>query len=485
MSSTFFGLEIGRKALQVQQAALNVTGHNIANANTEGFTRQRAVMSATKPFAMPSFTKPAGAGQIGTGVEVQEIRRVRDDFIDLQLRKENNVFSEWEEKLDSLQKLEVVFNEPSESSLRTVLDRFWEAWQDLSLNPELEAVRMTVRESGVALAETFNHLDRQLGELTDDIDDSINIAVDEINNIATQIATLNDQIVSVEVQDDNANDLRDKRDLLVDELSKSIQVSVREDEYGSLKVSIGGRALVTGTEVFEISAVADPGNNGYVELQWADGSAVRVESGELKGMLDTRDTIVPSYQDQLDELARTVVVEMNSVHAAGYGLDDDVGGINFFDPIDPLDPTYPDNITAANIAVDDAIMNDLDNIAAASIPGDPLNPGLNAGDGSNAINIVELKHMELIGTATVDDYYNAMIAELGVQAREAERMTENQELLVTQLENRREQVSGVSLDEEMTNMIKFQHAYNAAARVVTAMDELLDTVVNRLGLVGR
>ena len=202
-------------------------------------------------------------------------------------------------------------------------------------------------------------------------------------------------------------------------------------------------------------------------------------------MLDSRDNIISDYRSQLDEMARTLVVEMNSVHSAGYGLDDDVGGTNFFDPIDPLDPAYPDNINAGNIAVDAAIMASLDNIAAATLPGDPLNPGLNAGDGSNAINIVELKHSNLIGTATIDDYYRGMIAELGVQAQQTTRMVDNQELLVSQLENRREQVSGVSLDEEMTNMIKFQHAYNAAARVVTAMDQLLDTVVNRLGLVGR
>ncbi len=486
MSSTFFGLEIGRKALQVQQTALNITGHNIANANTKGFTRQQAVMSATQPFAMPSYNRPIGAGQIGTGVEVQEIRRLRDDFIDLQVRQEVNKFSEWEAKQDALQKLEVIFNEPSESGLRTVMDQFWEAWQDLSGNPELEAVRKTVRERGITLAETFNHLDRQLSELAADIDASVKIKVDEINNIASQIATLNDQIVRIEVQNDNANDLRDKRDLLVDELSRSIQVTVSEDEYGSLKVMIGGRALVSGSEAFQISAVPDPANNGYAELQWAaDGSAVMVQSGELRGMLDNRDTIVPSYRDQLDEIARTVVVELNAVHSAGYGLDDNVGGINFFDPIDPLDPTYPNNITAANIAVDAAIMADLDNIAAATTPGDPLDPGLNAGDGSNAINIVELKHRNLIGTATIDDYYRGMIAELGVQAQEAGRMTDNQELLVSQLENRRQQVSGVSLDEEMTNMIKFQHAYNAAARVVTAMDEMLETIVNRLGLVGR
>jgi len=475
MRSTFFGLEIGRKALQTQQRALDVTGHNIANANTPGFSRQQAVMATTNPFALPSFNRPIGAGQIGTGVMVQEIRRLRDDFIDLQVRQEVNRTGEWEAKQNALQKLEVILNEPSDSGLRTVLDQFWEAWQELSKKPELEAVRSLVRQRGIAVAETFNHLDSQLTDLAEDLDASIRIKVDEINNIASQIATLNDQIVRVEVQGDHANDLRDKRDLLVDELSKIVQVTVKEDQYGSLTVSIGGRALVSGSKNFEITAVNNALNFGYADIQWlADGSSVLIKSGSMKGMLDTRDTTVPDYRSQLDAMAQAFANAVNAEHAAGFGLDG-INGRYFFDP-DPTDlPTVPD---AGNITIHPDILASLDHIAAGSVAGA-------AGDGSNALDIAGLKHQLLMGTSTIDDYYRGMIAQLGVQSQEATRMVDNQNLLVAQLENRRQEVSGVSLDEEMTNMIKFQHAYNAAARTVTAMDEMLDVIINRLGLTGR
>ena len=469
MRSTFFGLEIGRKALQAQQSALDVTGHNIANANTPGFSRQRAVMATTDPFAMPAFNRPIGAGQLGTGVEVQEIKRLRDDFIDLQVRQEVNKTGEWEVKQNSLQKLEVIFNEPSDSGLRTVLDQFWDSWQELSKKPELEAVRSIVRQRGIAVAETFNHLDRQLTDLAEDLDASIKIRVDDINNIASQIATLNDQIVRIEVQGDNANDLRDKRDLLIDELSKIIQVTVQENQYGATTVTIGGRALVVESQSFQIYGDPNGANFGYVDLKWAtDNSLVSVQNGAIRGMLDIRDTTVPSYRTQLDDLANALVVNTNLEHSAGFGLDNNTGR-NFFAPA---------GTDAGTIAVDANILGDLDHIAAASVANAP-------GDGSNALDIAELKHQNLIGTSTIDDYYRGMIAQLGVESQESTRMTDNQNLLLSQLENRRQEVSGVSLDEEMTNMIKFQHAYNAAARVVTAMDEMLDLIVNRLGLVGR
>ncbi|KNZ70096.1 flagellar hook-associated protein FlgK [Thermincola ferriacetica] len=481
MRSTFFGLNIGRQALQAQQRALDVTAHNIANANTEGFSRQRAVMATTTPFAYPSVNRPIGAGQIGTGVMVEEVKRMRDSFIDLQVRQEVNKTGEWETKNNSLQKLEVIFNEPSDAGLRTVLDQFWEAWQELSKKPELEAVRSLVRQRGIAVAETFNHLDRQLTDLAEDLDASVKIKVDEINNIAGQVAALNDQIVRVEVQGDNANDLRDKRDLLLDELSKIVQITVKEDNSGAVTVSIGGRALVSAAGVSKISAVPNGANNGYVDLQWAvDGTAVSIQSGSIKGMLDIRDITIPSYRQQLDDLANALVTSVNAEHVAGYGLNKTAADphFNFFDAA---------GTTAATISIDAAILGDLDNIAAASTAADPLaSPSVeNSGDGSNALNIAELKHQALLGTATLDDYYRGMIAQLGVEAQESSRMVDNQNLLLSQLENRRQEVSGVSLDEEMTNMIKFQHAYNAAARTITAMDEMLDTIVNRLGLVGR
>ncbi len=568
MRSTFFGLEIGRKALQTQQRALDVTSHNIANANTEGYTRQRAIMETTTPFAYPSFNRLYGAGQLGTGVQVAEIKRIRDDFLDLQFRTENAATGEWEIRKNTLQKLEVIINEPSDAGLRTVLDQFWESLQTLSTRPEDLSVRATVRQRGIAVADTFNHMNRQLIELQQDLDASMRIKVEEINNIATQIASLNDQIVKVEVSGDNANDLRDKRDLLVDQISKLMKVEVKEDQYGSITVTIAGKALVSGQSVQGLVTVSVP-PNGFAEIQWAsDGTVLTPTSGSIKGLVYSRDTIVNNQLTQLNQLATNFINAFNAQHQKGFGLVTDTyiagdTGIsasitaanppNSFDfstsPMDlvitvdgtpqtiTLDADYGDlaglvaaingtlvgataaddgmgriqitsNSTgptssislsgpavpivfgssrlffsgtdASNIQVDAAI-NNLDNIAAGGGPL-PFAPG----DNGNALALAALKHDNTtMGTATFDDYFRGMTAQLGVDSQAATRMVGNQLLLLSQLDNQKEQVSGVSLDEEMTNMIKFQHAYNAAARVVTAMDEMLETIVNRLGMVGR
>lgn len=465
MASTFFGLEIGRTALQSQQKALDVTGHNIANANTDGYTRQRAVMATTTPFAYPSFNRLYGAGQLGTGVEVQEVKRLRDDFIDSQVRKESSVSGEWKNRKNTLDKLEVIINEPSDSGLRTVLDQFWESLQTLSTRPEDGAVRATVRQRGMAVADTFNHMDQQLGDLQEDLDKSIQVKVDEINNIATQIAGLNDQIVKVEITGDHANDLRDKRDLLVDQLSKIVNVNTKEDENGSLTVAIGGRALVSGKMNDQLAANSTP--PAFSTVTWADGSPISITSGELQGLIYSRDTIVADQRTQLNTLATQFINSFNAQHQAGYGLDGN-NGYNFFAGTD-----------AASIAVDTDI-DDLDHIAAAGGPA-PIAPG----DNANALNLVQLKHDLTMGTATFDDYFREMAAQLGVDSEAAGRMVDNQGLLLSQLDSQKQQLSGVSLDEEMTNMIKFQHAYNAASRVVTSMDEMLDTIISRMGLVGR
>lgn len=574
MRSTFFGLEIGRKALQAQQRALDVTGHNIANANTEGYTRQRAVMETPTPFTYPSFNRLYGAGQLGTGVMVQEIKRVRDDFLDLQIRKENATTGEWASRKNSLEKLEVIINEPSNSGLRTVLDQFWESLQTLTTRPEDRSVRSAVRQRGMAVAETFNHMDQQLVDLQMDIDASIRIKVGEINNIATQIAALNEQIVKVEVSGDNANDLRDKRDLLVDQLSSLIKVDAKEDPYGALTVTIGGRALVSDQLVNTLTTVSVP-PNGFAEVQWAaDGAVVAPSSGSVQGLIYSRDTIAANQRSQLNDLATRFITLFSGQHLLGYGLDSNTdvsayipgavgvnaqltaanapGTFDFTNPqklIVAVDGGAPQIInlnanygglaaliaaidgplTGATAADDgfgniritsattgttssvviagpaattlgfgrlfftgtdatemkvDAIIDDLDHIAAATGP--PVMGLISPGDNGNALKLATLKHnTTAMGTSSFDDYYRSMVAELGVDSQAAQRMVDNQQLLLGQINSQKQQVSGVSLDEEMTNMIKFQHAYNAAARVVTSMDEMLDTIINRLGTVGR
>lgn len=482
MRSTFFGLNIGYKALQAQQRALDVTSHNIANANTQGYTRQDVIMSASKPIKVLQ-------GYVGTGVDIVEFRRIRDGFLDNQIRTENKALGEWEVRSDILSKLEVVFNEPSEEAgLRSVMDQYWEAWQQLTKNPESSAVRANVVQRGITLVDTFNHMDRLFHELQVDINKSISIRVDEVNSIGRQVRDLNEQIIKAEAAGQKANDLRDKRDLLMEQLSKIVDVDVVEDEFGAVNVSVGGYTLVSRGYLAELRFTDDDINPTNAKLEWVDPMSgnvlgpARVKSGMLKGFIDMRDEVIGGsngYISKIGELAAGIAQEVNNLHRQGRDLNGDLGE-DFFVTKDPLNPTF----SAGNIAVNQNIVNDTNKIAASknNLP-DPVIEG----DNTNALAIAQLKNKKTMngGVASFDDFYRSAVGKLGVQSQEAERMVNNQSLLVDQLQNKREGISGVSLDEEMTNMIKFQHAYSAAARIINTMDEMLEVIVNRLGMVGR
>ncbi|QSQ10412.1 Flagellar hook-associated protein 1 [Koleobacter methoxysyntrophicus] len=472
MRSAFFGLEIAKRALFTHQHSLYVTGHNIANANTEGYSRQRGIHAATYPQFSYSLNRPTFAGITGTGVEMQEIRRMRDQFIDRDFRNENQIFGEWETKRDILQKIEYIFNEPSDSGIRSVLDEFWNSFQELSKNPENPTVRAVVHQRGIALAETINHTYTQFKELQMQVNEAIDVKVKEINSLSLQIADLNDQILKTEATGDNANDLRDRRDFLVDQLSKIVKLYVDEDNNGMYTISVTGAALVTGKyynpiefDVTDITSVITFTDLGYNLV---------TDGGELKGLLEMRDNALPYYMKGLEDIAQALMDEINPIHSTGFGLGDA-----------SVDPTLTGNDffisgSGNNLIELNPALNVLERIAAASSNNTP-------GDGSNALLIAQLKQKKIatLANGTFDDYTKSLISALGVDTQEAIRMTDNQQLLLTQIENRRESVSGVSLDEEMSNMIKFQHGYNSAARMVTAIDEMLEVVVNKMGIVGR
>ncbi len=608
---SLFGLEIGKRSIMAQQIALEVTGHNVANANTPGYTRQLASLQATRPHYTPGLTGDTRAGQMGTGIEVAEIERIRDAFLDAQVRKESKTSGYWEAVYDSLAKIEVILNEPSEEGLRAVMDMFWESWQDLSANPESEAVRAVVAQRGMTLADAFNHTYRQLTELREDVNASIKVKIDEINSIVGQITDLNQQILAINIAGKQPNDLEDKRDLLLDQLSKIIDININSDANGMVIVQMGGRALVQGAEYAPLAAARD--SRGMYMVIWQDtGVKARISDGELRGLLDARGKtelsqedspseykeIIPGLIEKLNTLAKTIIVQTNQLHRGGYSLNNKTAypdGEDFFNL-----PEDPDNFEdwAEFMQVSDSIVNDVKNIAAASYrTWDDSGNKINFGDGANALKIAQLKHylnndeywMKTMGLAvdfndsnpvsisfeypagnvtpisidpvnsysdlkeiadaigeeleaagldinvrtdgrelvfysnndqiqsisfisggiatvppdtwetgqsvgdtsgmvrhvTTDDYWRSLAADVGVQSQEAKRMVENQEVLLNQLENKRQSVSGVSLDEEMSNMIKFQHAYNAAARYITVIDEEISVIINRMGLVGR
>ncbi|MGE5484581.1 MAG: flagellar hook-associated protein FlgK [Ignavibacteriales bacterium] len=466
MRTPFMGIEIGKRALMAQQAALDVIGHNVANVNTPGYTRQEAILAATDPYA-----SPGAVGHVGTGVQVTDIRRIRDAFIDMQKRTELKRLGEFDTMSAAFEEIEVILNEPSDSGIRSVLDKFWESLQELQGNPESEAVRKTVRESAVTLAESFNRTFRQLEEMQTDVDTSVRSKVVQINALAQQIAELNVEITRARSAGYRPNDLMDRRDGLLDDLAKIIDIRVSEEVSGATRVTVGGVLLVESQGAVEIG-IREEGD-GFAHLVWPNsGLDVNVSSGEIKGFLRLRDEYIEQIKTDINSLANSIISEINAQHALGFDYHGVAGGA-FFKGTD-----------AISMAIDDAILNDVSLIAASG-------NGL-VGNGDNALALAQLKQKLTMSSdplqppnATWNDFFRGIVTGLGVDADHAKRMAENEDYLVNQMENLQQSVSGVSLDEEMTNMMKFQHAYQAAARLITAADEMLDVLINRTGLAGR
>jgi flagellar hook-associated protein 1 FlgK len=519
MRSTFHGIEVSKRGLFAQQSALNTTGHNISNANTEGYTRQRANMQATTGLPYVGMNASIEPGILGTGVNVVGLQRLRESFLDVQYRTENKHYGYWEAKSDVLEKIEGIMNEPSDTGLQKVMDELWKSWEDLSQNPESQSARAVVRQRAIALAETFSALNTSLVELQRDLDNVVATKVIDVNSMAQQLANLNRQIGDIVPHGYQPNDLYDQRDLLLDKLSKLAEVKVTNLDSGMVQVTIDGRELVNGRTAVQMAAVKNQ-TTGFYDITLG-GEAFVPQSGGLMGTFEARGIpfvdpntgqvtmsgSVPDMLKKLDDLAVNLAKEINDVHSAGMNLLDidrkktnpaaPLDALPFFvdadaSAADPTSKTYPTG--ASKMKVNPAILASLNAIAAAKAETTGASAGTSFyGDGSNALDIAGLKYKTLTlstgangqpESATLDDFYRYSIAQLGVNSQEAQRMEKNSELLVGHVDTNRQSVSGVSIDEEMSEMVKYQHAYNASARVMTSMDEILDKVINGMGRVG-
>jgi len=464
MAGLFDGLELGKRALSTHQLWLNTIGHNVANANSPGYTRQRVNTTTTTPYE-------SGFGPVGTGVTATDINQVRDLFLTQQYRQESQSLGQWTSMEKAMTQVESLFAEPNTESLSDQLDQFWNAWSELGNNPESSAARSGLVQQTKMMTNTFHRLYTQISDLRKSVDSEIDLAVQQVNQISSEVASLNQQIARTELGGDHANDLRDKRDLLIDNLAQLVNVNVAEQDNGTATVYIGSLAVVDGDASFAIGTYkAGGGAMAVSDIVW-EGSTkeIKVESGQLKGLIEMRDNTIPDYLQSLDDLAGALIENVNNTHRSGYGLDGSTG-IDFFDP----------NYTSAgDFKLSDSIENN-NNRIAASTSGE-------VGDNTNALAISDLRNAKLLsrGSTTVSDFYSGLMGKVGIEAGTARSSKENYELLVTQTENSRQSIQGVSLDEEMTNMIKYQQAYDAAARVITVMDEALSTVIHGMGIVGR
>lgn len=470
------GMNAAVLGLLANQRALDVASHNVANANTPGYSRQRIDMSATAPQGAGGFhSRWQGPGNVGTGVAIDQIKRVRDQFIDRQVREESSPLGEAQVSLDTMTQIEDIFGEPSENSLNSLMTRHWDAWHSLSTNPENMAVRTNLREVGVQLASVFQTLHGKLTDLRQDLNDRIATTVNDINSTTRQIADLNREIASVLASGQNPNDLQDQRDLLLEGLSEKVDIHVSEvPSTGALNVYIGGQPLVSNSDAFPLAAVPRL-INGFFEVQYPKtGDQAQINGGSLKALLDARnvtmsDTTPGGFIYELNQLAQGVMASVNAAHSTGFGLDGTTG-LNFFVGTD-----------ASDMEVEPAIALISDGtILIAAAANDPGSLAGGPGDNGNALKIAQMRNQLLMsgGTTTIDDYYKGILTQAGVQGQEAGRRLATQESLVASVKERREQVSGVSTDEEMANVIRFQKAYAASARVLTAIDEMLEVLIN-------
>ncbi len=464
MAGLFQTLELGKRALLTHQVSLQTTGHNIANVNTPGYTRQRVSISAT----LPEYNTK---GMIGTGVQANDITAVRDLFLGNQFRQESKSLGQWAYKEKTLTQIESFFGEPNDNTLSDLLNQYWDSWADLSTMSDSASSRTAILQQANLLVNGLHSMATQLQDLQTSIDADTNQLTSEINQMSTEIAKLNGQIKRSELGTANANDLRDSRDLLIDQLSTLVDVNTVDRKDGGIAVYVGGMVLVDGDTALKIDAETT-NNKGSLrtDLVWMGTDfSFKNMNGQLKGLMDSRDNLIPSYIDELNTITKTLVDEVNALHRSGYGLDGSTG-VNFFDP------RYTD---ASTVRINTEITANPSRIVA-SASGE-------IGDNTIALAMQDLRDKKMMndGTETINSYYNSLVGTLGIQSSEAQSFTSNYELLVQQIDTARESVQGVSLDEEMTNMVVSQHAYDAAARIITAMDEALDTVIKGMGVVGR
>ncbi|ADU50319.1 flagellar hook-associated protein FlgK [Thermaerobacter marianensis DSM 12885] len=520
MRSTFFGLELARLGLWAQQRALDVTGHNIANANTEGYSRQVARLSPTPAYAPPSLAMAAEAGQVGTGVQVAEIQRVRDLFLDRQARDLKAHLGRWQVRSQTLAELETILGEPSDAGLARALADFWDALATVANRPDSLPARTAAIQQAHTLLERFQTADRQLADLADNLDASLVARVDRVNQILVQMADLHRRIRVATAAGQTPNDLLDERDRLLEELGTLLPVRVTERPDGTVRVEVAGLPLVDGQVVHRLAVQEEPaggaggggtgsGTSGglVVRIYWdgtatvpasatpqavsgpgASGGAAAafiplddtvLDGGEIDGLLEARDRLVAGLRQDLKALFFALADAVNAVHRQGYGLNDGPpagsgqqgAGRDLF-------------VVGSGSDLQQVVVNpELDdpaNLAAAQMPGAP-------GDGRNALAMVQLRHapLNLPGSPSAQDYLESVVAGLGIAGRQAEEGQRTAQLLLDQVAAQRESVRGVSLDEEMTQLIRYQHAYAAAARLVTAVDTMLGILIERTGVVGR
>jgi len=509
MSGIFYGLEIARRGLSVSQRAIQLTGHNVANADTKGYTRQRLVIESVYPN---TGSRLAGTFAIGGGAEATSVEQLRSAYIDRQLRGEYASLGEWTTRAEEMQFIESILDETAKTgTLSQALADFYQSVAKLTTDPDSGEVRTNMQQNAIKLCEKLNYYYEKLVDVQNLYNDTIKVQVDQINDKLAQIASYNKEIFAYELGGQTAAELRDRRNLLLDELAQMVSISYSEDDEGRLSVFVEGHLMVEHIEAGRLELVADgtgavSGTPGYYSVCIYDpatkdvvkdpdtGEPVKIKAsgGSLKAYQDLRDgdnvdnVGVPYLMEQLNTLARSLAKSFNEVHEQGYTIPYGGGtsktGVRLF--------AVPDddyaNVNAGNIALSADVLESPLNIAASSRPVDLNAEDTQKGNNENALALYALTRSTSIETVSnFQDFLKSFVVQVGITSASAQEMSKSQTIIVDNLESRRESISGVSIDEEMINLVSFQYAYAAASRVLTAVDETLETLINGTGRVGR
>ncbi len=624
MASSFAGIELGKRSLMAHTQQITTAGHNISNADTEGYSRQRVQVKTFDPLYRPDLTRAETPGQIGQGTTIESINRLRDELLDQRIVAQGNQETYWETRDKYILMMENIYNEPNEISVRTNMDKYWQSWQELSMYPESQAARQAVVTRGDSLAESIQQRFKSLSGVGTLINGDIESSVRQVNNYTKQIAELNEQIVKSKASGDNPNDLMDRRDLLVEKLSKLVNITTDNRDNDEFMVHLDGQVLVQGKVARKFGIEAQIDNNGYSKVVWADTKdTAHISGGSLGALIELRDVDVRNEIQSLNTMTMNFADLVNDVHRNGIGANN-VSGLDFFtqEPFvtsvngnydrngdgtddssyifrftgsNELNPqeklglegvmTFsgrngninvpyhatdtieevvarindsdgevkayldrdnhlvlkattanamenPDFVIrhvedsgmflvgysgilnasgeegaynfnqadavnslrqnasfavspvinpAAYISVNKDIKADVLSVAAAY----PTNQGKSMiGDGRAAVEIASIRNTQvMIGKdRTFDDYFANSVTNIGLKGEQAETHYLSQNTIMNDLRDLRDSISGVNIDEELADIIKFQHGYNAAAKFVSVIDNMIDTVINRLGV---
>ncbi len=623
MSSTFAGIEIGKRSLMASSLQIQTAGHNVSNADTEGYSRQRVNVRAFDPLDRPDLERAERAGQIGQGTDVASVTRVRDELLDTRIVAQTNLESYWETREKYYTMIEQVYNEPEDISVRGNMDKFWESWQELTLYPDQDAARQAVVTRGESLTNSIQQRNKSLTAIATQINGDIEATVRQVNDYALQIADINHEIVRSRAMGDNPNDLMDRRDLLVEKLGNLINVTVVRKDPDEFMVHTDGQIIVQGDLARTVDTVYSANTNGNAKLVWSDTKLdAHFSGGSLGALVELRDKDIRSEMQSLDTMTINFADLVNDVHRNAVGKNNTTG-LNFFtehpfientngnfdrdgdgtedssyifritgtnslklteqvglegsitlsghsgnvevpyyatDTVEEVinrinnsdgevkayldrnnalvlkatpseNPDNPDFVIrhiedsgmfltgysgvlqdsgaegaydfnranavdvlanaqfsvspltnpSAYIQVNDSIRNDVQSVAAA-MPN--MQGSADESDSRAAVEIASIRNSRvMIGSSrTFDDYFADSVTNVGLKGEQAAHMYASQNAMMTDLRELRDSISGVNIDEELADIIKFQHGYNAAAKFISVQDELLDTLINRLGV---